>query len=56
MSIYVSRTADQRIVPKWLSFINYKSERLNISRAYVRGTDADTDDADTDDAQDDNYA
>ena len=30
MAIYVGRRVNQRKIPKWLSFKNYKSESLNI--------------------------
>ena len=30
MTVCMSRTTNQRKVPKWLSFKNYKSESLNI--------------------------
>ena len=38
MTVYMGWVANQRKVPKWLPFINYKSESLNISCAYIPGT------------------
>ena len=35
LTAYVGRIANQRKIPKWLPFKNYKSESLNISCAYM---------------------
>ena len=36
MTVCMSGTTNQRKVPKWLPFKNYKSKSLNISYAYMR--------------------
>ena len=35
MTAYIDRIANQRKIPKWLPFKNYKSESLNIGCAYM---------------------
>ena len=35
MAVYMGRIANQRKIPKWLPFKNYKSESLNIWCVYV---------------------
>ena len=37
MTAYMGRIANQRKIPKWLPFKNYKAESLNISYAYMGG-------------------
>ena len=36
MTVCMGRTTNQRKVPKWLPFENYKSESLNIRCAYIQ--------------------
>ena len=37
MTAYLGRIANQRKIPKWLPFKNYRSESLNILCAYMMG-------------------
>ena len=39
MPVYMGRIANQRKVPKWVPFKNYKSESLYMSRSHESGGD-----------------